>query len=288
MWDEATQGVVLGSFFYGYVLTQVPGGRLAELFGGRRIFGYGVLITAIFTLLSPIAARLNYTLFIIVRILEGVGEGVTFPSMHAMLARWVPPWERSKFAAIVYQGANFGTIISLPLSGWLCSLEFDNGWPLAFYIFGILGIVWFFFWMWFIYDSPMVHPRIDPQERAFILASFGPPIDEEEHRGPLPWLKFLTCVPLWAILITQCGNSWMFYVQLTELPTYMKNILHFDIEQVSFFFLILKIQKFALLILLEFASLLLLLPFFLFLECNIFSNPIFNKLDWWNLIQYDR
>lgn len=73
-WDEAKQGIVLGSFFYGYVLTQVPGGRLAELFGGKLIYGIGVLVTAIFTFLSPIAARINFPFFIIVRILEGMGE----------------------------------------------------------------------------------------------------------------------------------------------------------------------------------------------------------------------
>lgn len=31
-------------------------------------------------------------------------QGVTFPSMHSMLAQWVPPLERSKFAALVYAG----------------------------------------------------------------------------------------------------------------------------------------------------------------------------------------
>ena len=30
-------------FFYGYVLTQVPGGRLAEKVGGKWLFGGGVL-----------------------------------------------------------------------------------------------------------------------------------------------------------------------------------------------------------------------------------------------------
>ena len=35
------QGVILGMFFYGYVLTQLPGGRLAELFGGKWLFGVG-------------------------------------------------------------------------------------------------------------------------------------------------------------------------------------------------------------------------------------------------------
>ncbi|KAJ8959058.1 hypothetical protein NQ318_022314 [Aromia moschata] len=227
-WDEATQGIVLGSFFYGYVLTQVPGGRLAELFGGKLVYGIGVLVTALFTLLSPIAARTNFTLFIIVRVLEGMGEGVTFPSMHAMLARWIPPLERSKFAAYVYAGTNFGTILSLPLSGWLCSLMDGDGWPLSFYLFGVLGIIWFFFWMYFVYDTPSSHPRIDRQEHAFIIASIGP--QDEEEKTPIPWCSILTCVPLWAILITQCGMSWAFYTQLTELPSYMAQILHFDIQ----------------------------------------------------------
>ncbi|KAL1494936.1 hypothetical protein ABEB36_010440 [Hypothenemus hampei] len=226
-WNEETQGIVLGSFFYGYVLTQIPGGRLAELFGGKKVYGIGVLMTAVFTLLSPIAARINFPLFIIVRVLEGMGEGVTFPSMHAMLAKWIPPLERSKFGAYVYAGTNFGTIVSLPLSGWLCSLKLDGGWPLSFYIFGIVGIIWFIFWMYFVYDSPRLHPRIDKQEQAFILASIGP---QDEDGGSVPWLKMFTCLPLWAILVTQCGNSWAFYTNLTELPTYMAQILHFDIE----------------------------------------------------------
>jgi hypothetical protein len=31
-------------------------------------------------------------------------QGVTFPSMHVMLARWIPPSERSKFSVYVYAG----------------------------------------------------------------------------------------------------------------------------------------------------------------------------------------
>lgn len=68
------------------------------------MYGVGVLLTAIFTILSPIAAFVDFKFFIVVRVLEGLGEGVTYPAMHAMLARWIPPMERSKFAAYVYAG----------------------------------------------------------------------------------------------------------------------------------------------------------------------------------------
>lgn len=59
-------------------------------------------------------------------------------------------------------------MISLPLSGYLCSLELWHGWPLSFYLFGTLGIVWYVFWLLFAFDTPAKHPRIDPQERAYI------------------------------------------------------------------------------------------------------------------------
>ena len=39
--DDDYQGVILGMFFYGYVLTQLPGGRLAEIMGGKWLFGGG-------------------------------------------------------------------------------------------------------------------------------------------------------------------------------------------------------------------------------------------------------
>ena len=35
-WHESQQGIILGMFFYGYVLTQLPGGRLAEIIGKAR------------------------------------------------------------------------------------------------------------------------------------------------------------------------------------------------------------------------------------------------------------
>ena len=74
-WDESQQGIILGMFFYGYVLTQVPGGRMAEIVGGKWLMGVGVLITAVFTLLTPLAAVTNIYLLYCLRIIMGLGEG---------------------------------------------------------------------------------------------------------------------------------------------------------------------------------------------------------------------
>ncbi|XP_053993180.1 sialin-like [Hylaeus volcanicus] len=231
-WDEKTQGFILGAFFLGYVITNVPGGRLAEIYGGKLIYGLGVFLTAVLTVISPFAAYVGLVPFLIVRVAEGFTEGVTFPAMHSMLAHWVPPLERNKFAGVVYAGVNFGTVISLPVSGWLCSLELWGGWPLAFYLFGGLGIVWYAFWLIFIFDSPAQHTTIDPLERAYIEAT-AEKTNEGSQPG-VPWLSVFTSLPMWAIAITQCGQAWAFYTLLTELPTYMDKILHYDVQQDAF------------------------------------------------------
>ena len=73
-WDEKTQGMVLGSFFWGYIVTQIPGGILVKWTGSKWMIGIGCLSTALFTLLTPIAARYSVYALIAVRVLEGLGE----------------------------------------------------------------------------------------------------------------------------------------------------------------------------------------------------------------------
>jgi len=224
-WDERRQGTILGMFFYGYVLTQIPGGRLAELFGGKWLFGIGILVTAVFTLLTPLAAHHSLYLLYTVRIIEGLGEGVTFPAMLAMLARWSPPQERSRFTSFTYAGAAFGTVISMPASGYLCDLV---SWESVFYVFGALGVVWFLAWSLLVFDGPDVHPSISEEEKAYIQSSL---IEcETDKPSSIPWVDILTSPAVWAITATHVTQNFGYYVLLTELPSYMKNILHFDMK----------------------------------------------------------
>ena len=83
---------------------QIPGGILAERFGGKWIFGIGSILTALFTLLTPVCANAGKGYLIANRILMGLSEGVTFPVMHSMIARWIPPTERSRLGALIWAG----------------------------------------------------------------------------------------------------------------------------------------------------------------------------------------
>lgn len=65
-------GVILGAFYYGYMVFQIPGGWLALRVGGARLFGVAVLVASVFTLITPLATRWSPVALIILRILEGL------------------------------------------------------------------------------------------------------------------------------------------------------------------------------------------------------------------------
>ncbi|XP_020361230.1 sialin [Oncorhynchus kisutch] len=228
-WDSPTQGLLLGAFFFGYLVTQIPGGYLAGHFGGSIFLGGGVLGTAALTLLTPLAAQLGpYWLFGL-RALEGFGEGVTFPAMMAMWARWAPPLERSRLISLSGSGANFGAFVALPLTGFICH---SLGWPAVFYMCGGAGCIWAVFWFILVSDQPGTHPRISTREKHYIINSIGK--DGGAHGWSVPLLPMVLSVPLWAIIVSQMCANWGYYTLLTSLPTYMDTVLHFDLRQNAF------------------------------------------------------
>lgn len=228
-WDSYTQGIILGSFFYGYVITQLPGGRIAEVLGARWMFGLGVFFTAVLTLAIPVASRAHYGALIAIRVLQGLGEGVTYPAMHSMLAQWSPKFERSTATALVHAGAHVGAMAALTFSGFLAASTFLGGWPAVFYVFGFLGCVWFVFWMYLVYDGPEDHPRITQEEYDYILINQG---DEKVQKNlKIPWKSIAMSKGLWALSLAHFGSNWIYYTFLTIIPSYLATILLYDIKK---------------------------------------------------------
>ncbi|XP_071512398.1 sialin-like isoform X2 [Panulirus ornatus] len=228
-WEESIQGVILASFFWGYSCTNIVGGRAAEYLGGKLVFGLGIVLSALLTVLTPISARTSTELLIAARVGEGLVQGVVFPAINSMLATWIPPIERSRYNTIVFSGFPLGTVLSLPVGGWLCSSHYLGGWPSAFYLFGSLGLIWGVAWFLLVHDRPEKHPRISDEELAHLNA-----FKQDTKRAEvvaLPWKDFLMSLPFWGLMLGALGYDFGFYTFLTELPTYLKNIQHFDMNE---------------------------------------------------------
>jgi MFS family permease len=225
-WSPTMQGFVLGAFYYGYVLTQIIGGRLAEKYGTKKIYGGGLFMTAVITFLLPLAAKLSVHLFIVLRAFQGVCEGVTFPSLHAMTARWIPPLERSSFISRSYFGTVLGTLFTFPM----CSAMMESfGWESSFYLVGSITLIWFIFWCLLVFDTPETHPRISTEEKGRIMKALSDSAVSKKAFS-VPWRSIFTSVPFIGLLFSDIGNTWGLSTLLKYTPTYMKSVQCVDLK----------------------------------------------------------
>jgi len=73
-WNKRVQSGILSSFFYGYIVMQVPGGWLAGRFGGKRVLGIAMTIVATATVLLPVLARQDYRFVYALRVVMGLAS----------------------------------------------------------------------------------------------------------------------------------------------------------------------------------------------------------------------
>ncbi|XP_055859159.1 putative inorganic phosphate cotransporter isoform X2 [Episyrphus balteatus] len=233
-WTESTKSLILSSFFWGYVITQVPAGQVAQRYGAKPVIFWGVLICSILAILTPVCAKIGGSALVCtLRVIQGLCQGTVFPSSHNLLSKWAPFTERGKLGTISYSGVQFGTALMLCVSGELASSVL--GWPSIFYMSGAAGCLWAILWYFFASSCPAENSFISEEEKLYIemIPSDGTEAHEKNEvkaKIPTPWGAILTSVPFYMVLCAHCANNWGFWTLLTEIPTYMKNILGMDIK----------------------------------------------------------
>jgi len=201
---------------------------MADRFGGKWLFGSCILLSSVVSLVTPAAARIHIDLVVALRVLSGLGEGVKRPAAQALIARWTAPQYYSAVAGIIGVGGDCGVIVGLFWGGFLCDYGFAGGWPSVFYVFGMVGCVWFFCWCFLCYSSPCTHPRMPTAELEYYEKMIGT-IDLARY-PPTPWRKILTSVPVWALTVALLAECFLFNSLMTCLPLYMHDVLGLDME----------------------------------------------------------
>ncbi|XP_039955092.1 putative inorganic phosphate cotransporter [Bactrocera tryoni] len=232
-WSEQSKSLLLSSFFWGYVIMQIPSGQLAQRFGGKVMLLFSIGVSGFFAIFTPLSAQMGDWQFICaLRFLQGFCQAAVYPSVQIILARWAPPAERGVLATICYSGSQFGTIIILSISGTLATSMF--GWPSIFYVSGGCSIIWALVWLLWGADSPRQSKLISSEERNYIESTLGA-ISKSENSAisaklPTPWLSIITSVPFWALFTSQCAYSWGYWTLITQIPSYIKNVFDKDIK----------------------------------------------------------
>uniref|UniRef100_A0A2C9K193 Major facilitator superfamily (MFS) profile domain-containing protein n=1 Tax=Biomphalaria glabrata TaxID=6526 RepID=A0A2C9K193_BIOGL len=233
VWDKESQGLIHGSLFWGYIVTNLAGGILATRYGGKHVIGLSLLLAAILTILVPVVSRASITGLMVLRFLTGAAQGFVSPAMQSLWTHWAPPLESSRLRSFCFAGSQVAKVITYPISGLLCEYGFDGGWPSVFYLQGLIGILWYIAWTFLVFDSPAQHPRISAEERVYIETSLEGIVTTNHKKQP-PWHSIWTSVPVWAIIVAHTCSNWGEYTFLTNMPTYIKEVLHFDIKKNGF------------------------------------------------------
>lgn len=123
------------SYLMAAAMFLVPFGKIADIYGRKKIFAYGMVIYTIASLLSALSQ--NSTQLLTTRVLQGVGGSMLFGTAIAILTSVFPPSERGKVLGInvaaVYSGLSLG-----PFLGGLLTQQF--GWRSIFLINFFLGL----------------------------------------------------------------------------------------------------------------------------------------------------
>ena len=233
-WSPTVQGAVMSAFFLGYVTLQIPAGYLSDRFGGKWVLGLGVLLWSCFTLLTPASALMGISVLLACRFLMGVAEAVTWPSIYSLYSRWVHPDRRASAVGLMNSGISGGSVIALICTPWLISVW---SWQGAFYLYGILGVLWFAVWAPVARSRPAAAPD---WARADALAAQSLPDDRAADSDPEPAYPRLTLrrmlrsKAVWAIATAHICINWSLYLVLSWFPTFVNRELGADLQLAGF------------------------------------------------------
>lgn len=235
-WSPTVQGAVMSAFFLGYVTLQIPAGYLSDRFGGKWVLGLGVLFWSLFTLLTPASAALGITVLLACRFLMGVAEAVTWPSIYSLYSRWVHPDRRASAVGLMNSGISGGAVIALICTPWLISVW---SWQGAFYLYGVLGILWFAVWAPLARSRPADKTDWDTADAVLATAEAGSAAGQNDVSAQPVYPRLtvrgmLRSRAVWAVAVAHICINWSLYLVLSWFPTFVNRELGADLQLAGF------------------------------------------------------
>lgn len=218
-WNKADLGVAMGTFFWGYVTTQVIGGYMADKVGGDKVLCLSVCVWGLITLFTPQFAHIKLQfisalgVITLTRVLLGISQGVHYPSMMSLIAKRIPDSERSLPNGIITSAANFGTLMCGGIGSII--LEYRN-WEVVFYIIGVTSLVCTY--------SLLTVIR-QPKNKVISIDSmiYSYP-DFKSSSDNVPWKHIFSKPAVWSLIFAHICMNNCFYIMLSWLPTFFHDV----------------------------------------------------------------
>ncbi len=225
--DESVKGTVLSAFYWGYALSQIPGGWAAQQYGGRLMLLLCFASWSAASILTPTNGRQVFAI-VIARVCVGVAQGFLIPAVHTVLSQWIPPHERARAVSLTTSGMYLGSAAAMLV---LPNLAAAFGAASLLKIVGGLGLAWLAMWM-------VVGRDIPHRETVIPLSNMDRPgaVSSHGHKGrpgPTPYKRMMSSSAVWAIVINNFSFHYAFYVIMNWLPTYFNSVLKVELQSLG-------------------------------------------------------
>uniref|UniRef100_A0A0E0MKB1 Major facilitator superfamily (MFS) profile domain-containing protein n=1 Tax=Oryza punctata TaxID=4537 RepID=A0A0E0MKB1_ORYPU len=229
--NQANKGMILSMFYYGYVLSQIPGGWAAQRIGGRRVLLLSFVLWSLICGLIPLDPN-REVILVLSRLFVGVAQGFIFPAIHTVLAQWVPPQERSRSVSLTTSGMYLGAAGGML---FFPSLVKHMGAQSVFFVEAVLGVAWSVIWLKFSSEPPRTDlpkvsmPKVASREK--IKAQAGGVVAPRTVK--IPWRRIIFSLPVWAIVVNNFTFHYALYVLMNWLPTYFELGLQLSLQDMG-------------------------------------------------------
>lgn len=127
--DVTTVQWVINGYAMVFGVLIVTGGRLADMFGRRRIFALGAAVFAAFSVIGGLAP--NAAVLLACRFLMGIGGAMMWPAILGMTYGLLPPGKAGLAGGVILGAAGFGNAVGPLLGGVLTD---TIGWRWIFFV----------------------------------------------------------------------------------------------------------------------------------------------------------
>ena len=140
---HALGGLIGSLFFAGYMLTQLPSGRLGDRFGHTSMLMIAFVWAGIATVLSGLITGL--LVFVALRVITGLGEGAFYSNDRSLIVAHTPEHRRSLGLGVAITGLAFGLTVADVFAAPLLDLGervlgTASAWRMPFLVLGLLTL----------------------------------------------------------------------------------------------------------------------------------------------------
>ena len=214
--DNTSFGVIISAFALGTVSVNALAGWLLDRSNVRIIWTVSIFFWSVVMILLGMAQVL--VLFITLRYLLGVGEGVNFPAMNRAMADWMPRSELSRMVSVGLLGVPMAMLIGAPL---LSHMVDWIGWQRSFIILGVLGILVGIVWL--------LRYRNGPYRSCPELNTAAP------ERPGVKWLGLLKNPTLLATSWSFFAFGYVLFFAISWMPGYLEQTYSMKLTTIGWF-----------------------------------------------------